>query len=221
MNYLDYIKATSKTVGILSVMVIFWILNFPAAFLVALTAKRQEVHPMGKDLVEPHSDKYIRQGSSGIWEYWNSNVKLLKWFNNYEDGLLREPSGKNSAAVNGKERTVWAMTGWGWRNPFNWGKRTLPLFHCMVNECDVTYVGDYRVEDKDDAYPGWYFVKAVHRVTKRSYYGARWVKHYGNGKVRQAYIGFKLKPSHKDTTQSFDDLDKAFTVRFPVLQSTR
>ena len=221
MKLIDYVKFVLKTTGILLTMSFFWVLNYPAAILVALTAKKQKSHPMGKPLTEKHSERYISQGSSGVWEYWNSNVKWLKWFNNYEDGLLREPSGKNSAAVKGKERSVLAMIGWCWRNPFNWGKRTLPLFHCMVNDCDVTYVGDYLVEDKNEKHPGWYFVKAVHRKTKRSYYGFRWVKHYGNGKVRQAYVGFKLKPSHKDVEQSFDDLDKAFTVRFPVLQSTR
>lgn len=219
MNFIDYPKALVKTLIILAAYSIAILLTIPAALLVAATARPQSTHPMGKPTEAKHSLKYIEQGSSGWWHYWNSNVKWLRWFNNYEDGLLREPSGKNSAAVNGKEYTFWNMVFWTWRNPFNWGKRTLPLFHCMVNECDVSYIGNHTLSDKVVGQGGWWIVKAKHRQTNRTYYGARWVKHYPGDKVRQLYIGFKIKPEHGDNTQTPDDADKAFTFRLiPFMQ---
>lgn len=220
MKLLDYPKAILSNLLVLAVYAVFWLLNYPAALLVAATAKPQSTHPLGKAVTARHSARYINEGSSGWWEYWNSNIKWLRWFNNYEDGLLREPSGKNSAAVHGKERRFWSMVLWTWRNPFNWGKRTLPLFHCMINECRVDYVGDYRISDKVADQSGWYIVKARHRKTKRTYYGARWVKHYPDDKVRQMHVGFKIKPEHRDIMQNPDDADKAFTFRLiPFMQN--
>lgn len=220
MNALDYPKAILSNLLVLAVYAVFWLLNFPAALLVAATSKLQTKHPMGKAVNGPHRDKYIEQGSGRFWMYANSDIKWLRWFNNYEDGLLGEPSGKWSAEVKGKEWSFWSMVRWTWRNPFNWGKRTLPLFHCMVNECDVSYIGHYRISDKVADQSGWYIVKAKHRITKRNYYSLRWVKHYRGDKVRQMYIGFKIKPEHGDITQSLDDADKAFTFRFiPFLQN--
>lgn len=221
MKIRDYFKALFKSLFILAVYSIGLALTFPAAFLVAATAKPQNTHPLGKAVTARHSARYINEGSSGWWEYWNSNIKWLRWFNNYEDGLLREPSGKNSAAVQGKERTFWNMVLWTWRNPFNWGKRTLPLFHCMINECKVSYIGHYVISDKVASQSGWYIVKAKHRQTKRTYYGARWVKHYPDDKVRQMYIGFKIKPEHGDIVQEPDDADKAFTFRLIPFMQTR
>lgn len=221
MKIRDYFKALFKSLFILAVYSIGLALTFPAAFLVAATAKPQNTHPLGKAVTARHSARYINEGSSGWWEYWNSNIKWLRWFNNYEDGLLREPSGKNSAAVQGKERTFWNMVLWTWRNPFNWGKRTLPLFHCMINECKVSYIGHYVISDKVADQGGWWIVKAKHRQTKRTYYGARWVKHYPDDKVRQMYIGFKIKPEHGDIVQEPDDADKAFTFRLIPFMQTR
>lgn len=220
MKLLDYPKAILSNLLVLAVYAVFWLLNYPAALLVAATAKPQSTHPLGKAVTARHSARYINEGSSGWWEYWNSNIKWLRWFNNYEDGLLREPSGKNSAAVHGKERRFWSMVLWTWRNPFNWGKRTLPLFHCMINECKVSYIGHYVISDKVASQSGWYIVKARHRKTKRAYYSARWVKHYPGNKVRQMHVGFKIKPEHRDIMQNPDDADKAFTFRLiPFMQN--
>lgn len=221
MNRLDYMKAPIKWIVVMMCMSVLWVLTLVLAPLVALTARKQTTHPLGKPITSYHREKYIEQGSSGFWEYYNSNVGWLKWWCNLEDGLLGEPSGKFSASVKGKERKWWNMVRWTLRNPFNYGKRTIPFFHCKVNECTVEYIGDYDIDDKDPAKSGWHFVKATHKTTGRTYYYFRWVKHLGDGLVRNAAIGFKIKPSHGDVVQDLDDLDKAFTVRFPVKQSIR
>lgn len=221
MNKSDYVKAIWQWTYITVLLSLAWVATLFVAPVVAVTARRQLSHPMGKDVSGEHSEKYISKGSSGRWEYWNSDVKFLKWWNNLEDGLLGEPSGKFSSSVYGKERKWWNMVRWTYRNPFNYGKRTIPLFHCLVNECVVTYVGTYDISDKESDKSGWHFVKATHKTTGRNYYYFRWVKHLGGGKVRNGAIGFKLKPSHANNVQSDDDLDKAFTIRFPVKQSTR
>lgn len=215
MKILDYILAPIYTAFVLLSYLIFIPITLITAPLVALTAKKQYEHPMGKPIEETHSAKYLAKGASGEWEYYNSNVRFLKWWNNYEDGMWGEPSGKNSMRMRGKEHTKLSMFIWGIRNPFNWGKRTLPLFHCMVNECDIDYVGDYVVSDKVKSQSGKYFIKATHKVSKRKYYGFRWVKHCKSGKVRNFVIGYKLKPEHGDIIQPLDDADKAFTLRHP------
>lgn len=221
MKKTDYIRAVFQWIGITLAMSAGWVATFFLAPFVAATAKLQTTHPMGKPIKENHSQKYISKGSSGKWDYMNSDVRFLKWWNNLEDGLLGEPSGKFSSSVKGKERSWWSIVRWTLRNPFNYGKRTLPLFHCKVNECKVEYVGDYDINDKDSTKSGWHFVKATHKKTGRKFYYVRWVKHLGDGKVRNGAIGFKLKPSHADVVQDVDDADKAFTIRFPVKQSTR
>lgn len=220
MHAIDYFKALWQWTYMLVVLTFAIVATFFAALPVAFTAKKQTYHPQGKPLEEEHSDKYKRRGSSGHWEYYNSNIKWLKWFNNYEDGLLREPSGKGSSIVKGKERSVLNMVFWIFRNPFNYGKRTLSLFHCMVNECNVVYQGRVGLNDKKPDGNGWAFTKATHRETKKNYYSFRWVKHVG-GSVMHFYIGFKVKPEHQLTVQESDDLDKAFTIRLPFPQNPR
>ena len=198
------------------------VLGFILTPFVVLTAKRQSTHPIHyKGVVSRHTDRYKSLGSSGVWHYVNSGVPFLKWWNNYEDGLLGEPSGKWSATCKGKEKSFINMVKWNIRNPFNYGKRTLLFFHCKVNDCDVSYIGDKYVSDKESNLGGWYIVRAKQKegVWKRTYYGIRWVKHYKNNKVRQLYIGFKLKPEHQWIEQSLDDSDKAFTTRLPFLKN--
>lgn len=186
---------------------------FPFGLLVAITSKRQTSHPTNKSLKGIHTDRYISEGSSGTWEYWNSNVKLLKWFNNYEDGTLGEPSGKNSARVGGKEKSFWSQYKWCCRNALNWKKRTDNFFFCPVDDCDIEYWGDYELSDKTPTISGRQLVKATSRVDGKVYYGYRYVKDLGNSKVRQYQIGFKIKPSHALQVQDADDKDKAFTAR--------
>lgn len=186
---------------------------FPMGALVALTSKKQKKHPQGKLLTEKHTDRYIALGSSGQWDYMNSNVSLLKPWNNYEDGTLSEPSGKGSARVSGKERSWWSQYKWLCRNPFNWAKRSSSFFACFVNDCKVEYWGDYYITDKGLLGEGWHFVRATNLITGKVYYGYRKVRNNGDGTVYNAVYGFKLKPSHGDIKQSSDDLDKAFTLR--------
>jgi len=211
---------------------------FPIGFIIAYTAEAAK-SPFGEGLTK-HDDKYIAQGSSGIWEYWASPIKWLKNWNNYEDGLLGESSGKHSARVHGQERTFWAIYQWLCRNPFNWGKRTSRFFACYVNDCTIDWWGTGDVSDKAPIKDGWYFVRAVDKTTGRSYYGYRYVvandrnkgfrltlaklsiaisnlftkeKKSLEGTVYNAVFGFKIKPSHAKETQDDDDLDKAFTAR--------
>ena len=217
----DFVKAVVKWIVVTVAIAGAWVATLFVAPVIAYTARKQVTHPLGKPIAAYHREKYINQGSSGYWEYFNSNIKCLKWWNNLEDGLLGEPSGKFSSSVQGKERTTLNMIRWTLRNPFNYGKRTIPLFHCKVNECKVEYIGDYEINDKDPTKSGWYFVKATHKETGRTYYYFRWVKHLGDGMVRNAAIGFKIKPSHGDNEQDADDADKAFTLRLPFKQSIR
>jgi hypothetical protein len=193
-----------------------WAATFLMGIFIALTSEQQKVHPQGKKIFSKHSDKYIAEGSSGEWEYRNSPYKILKWWNNYEDGTLGEPSGKHSARSKGKERSFINQYLWTIRNPFNYAKRSMPLFHCKVNDCDIEYWGDFEINDKLEGYGGWHFCKATSRVNGKVYYWYRSVKNIGNDKVRVAAIGFKIKPSHTLNLQDADDEDKAFTVRLPV-----
>lgn len=206
-----------------------WVLTFPLGIIVALTAKPAK-SPYGEE-PGPHSQKYIDEGSSGFWEYWASPVKFVRWWNNHEDGLLGEPSGKHSARVKGKERSKWNIYMWTIRNPFNEGKRTSEYFACFVNDCIVTFSGTGDVSDGDIPVEGWYLCKAVHKKTGRTYYGYRKVKvwtrfkflekfglgrkfnDWVDGKLMNAVLGFKIKPSHVEQVQETDDLDKAFTLR--------
>ena len=193
-----------------------WIATFIMGIFVALTSTPTLVHPQGNKVFGKHSAKYIADGSSGEWAYWSSPYKILRWWNNYEDGTLGEPSGKHSARCAGKERSFWNQYSWTCRNPFNYGKRTLPLFHCKVNECDIEYWGDFELSDKEVSAGGWQFCKATHKTTGKNYYWYRSVTPVSNTEVKVAAIGFKLKPSHALSVQDADDADKAFTIRIPV-----
>lgn len=187
---------------------------FPMGILVALTAKVQTKHPQGKPLSARHSAKYLDAGASGWWEYANSALAFLRPWNNYEDGLYGEPSGKTSARDKGRERKAWFVYLWLCRNPFNWTKRSSALFACFINECDLTWWGTGKgITDKAPVVAGWYFCRAVHRQSGRVYYGYRKVRLNDDGTVFQATLGYKIKPEHADHQQDADDLDKAFTLR--------
>lgn len=212
----EWIKAWVQWIGVLIPYSILAFLTIPLGLIVAATSKPQSKHPQGKPITQPHSDRYKAEGSSGNWDYRNSNIPFVKWWNNYEDGTLGEPSGKNSANRKGKERTFLSQYLWTIRNPFNWGKRTLPYFHCKVNDCTIEYWGDFEVSDKEFTQDASHFVKATNVYTGKVYYWYRSVKFVDRSTVRQTAIGFKLKPSHALTVQDVDDLDKAFTIRPPV-----
>lgn len=193
---------------------------FGPGLLVALTAKRQHVHPFNEPTEAEHDADYIALGSSGRWEYWNSDVEWLQGWNNLEDGVNGEPSGKHSARCGGKEASRWNRFMWTCRNPYNWGKRTNPLYFCPVNDCDLQWWGDHWITDKAPVVEGWHFVRAVHRVTGRVYYGYRSVRLRSDGKVRQVTMGFKIKPTHAGVIQAPDDADKAVTFRIQFASNT-
>ena len=153
--------------------VVYLLTLFPMGFLVILTAKHTTNHMGESEAV--HSDKYIAEGSSGKWQFWASAVRFIRRWNNYEDGLWGEPSGKHSARVGGKEATFWNKYSWICRNAYNEGKRTSRFFACYVNDCDIQFWGTGDVSDKDPIKDGWYFIRAVDRTTGRVYYGYRYV----------------------------------------------
>ena len=217
----DYVRFVFQSLSVTILISFGVVLSILLSPITSLATRKQTKHPLGKPVKELHKDKYIQQGSSGVWDYEVPDNKLLRLFSNYEDGALGEPSGKFSSSVNGKERKLINKIRWIIRNPFNYAKRTIPLFHCKVNDCKVDYVGNKYVSDKNPSEAGWYFVKAVHDKTKKKYYCFKWVKHYPDNKVRQLLIGFKIKPEHGWTVQDLDDEDKAFTIRLPFLQSNR
>lgn len=186
---------------------------FPMGLLVAFTSRFMEKHPQRKPTTARHSAKYLSQGSSGHWSYWNSPVIWLRPWNNLEDGTLGESTGKHSARVKGLEDTFWSQYLWLCRNPFNWAKRTSRFFACFVNDCDIDWWGDYCITDKAPVVEGWQFCRAVDRATGRAYYGYRSVRLNDDGTVRQVNCGYKINPAHARTKQDADDLDKAFTLR--------
>lgn len=184
-----------------------------AGLLVALTAKRQYVHPFNEPTEAVHDADYIAAGSSGRWEYCNSSIEWLQDWNNLEDGVNGEPSGKHSSRCGGKEASWWNRLMWTFRNPYNWAKRTKPLYFCPVNDCDLQWWGDQIITDKAPVFEGWHFCRAVNRETGRVFYGYRSVRLNKDGTVRQVTLGFKIKPSHATVVQDADDADKAFTAR--------
>ncbi len=163
-----------------------------------------------------HKQHYIDQGASGNHVYMATPISWLDPWNNLEDGLAGEPSGKHSSRVAGKEYSFSSMLAWLIRNPFNKAKRESRFFACFPNGCDFECWGKEKLSDKnaDPLQKGWYFVKATDRETGQVYYGYRSVSNNNNGTVRQVNIGYKIKPSHADQIQDADDLDKAFTLRF-------
>lgn len=213
----EWKKAIKQWISVAIPYAVVWLLTFfPMGILVAMSSRKQVVHPQGNKVRSFHSGKYIVEGSSGEWEYWNSPWKICTYWNNLEDGTLGEPSGKHSARCEGKERTFWNQYVWTTRNPFNWGKRTLDFYHCDVNNCDIEYWGDYDVTDKENTGDRWHFCKARNRITGKVYYWYRSTKFVSDTEVKQAAIGFKIKPSHANEVQDHDDEDKAFTIRIPV-----
>lgn len=219
-------------IGIFFTMILGW--------AVILTAKRQPENPFGLKSPQYHSDRYTKLGSSGVWYYVATKVPVLKWFGNFEDGLYREPSGKNSAACGGRERTFLQQYLWLIRNPFNYAKRNTPVLACFVNECTVISRGDETLNDKSRDGTGWHWVIAVHRDPKwwhwTKYYGYRQVFMWDDigwymavttqlakiPKVQESWfrdrvcnisLGYKLKPSHGEIVQPEDDRDKALTFR--------
>lgn len=196
--------------------VLRYLATFPLGIMVALTAKPQQTHPQAKKVTSVHSKQYIDQGSSGKWEYWNSNVKWLQPWNNLEDGLLGEPSGKHSARMKGKERSFWGMYQWICRNAYNWGKRTNKDFFCLVDDCDIVWWGDEVVSDKVKGPDTWHLVKATDRKTGKVYYCFRSIKNNADGSIGAITFGFKIKPQHRGEDQDADDEDKAFTMRWQM-----
>lgn len=214
-----------------------WALTFILGPFVVLTAKRT-TNVFG-ETSQKHDDDYIAEGSSGMWYYVATAVKWLAPWNNLEDGLNGEPSGKHSSRVNGKEESFWARYQWLIRNPFNQGKRLSRFFACYVEDCDIEYWGSEFVTDKAPITEGTYWIKATDRTTGRVYYGYRCVLSNADpdkrhpmakfaiklavlfGKKEESFkdtvfnsvFGFKIRPTHAGEPQGADDKDKSFTAR--------
>jgi hypothetical protein len=207
------VKAMSQWISVISVMLFAVIAGLFMCLLACATYKKMK-NAFG-EIEQEHSEKYKALGSSGKWEYWASNIPFIRLWSNYEDGDLGEPSGKQSVRCKGKERTFWNRYKWNaLRNPFNMGKRTIPFFHCLVDDCDIEWYGDKYVSDKNVDTSGWQFVIATHRKTGKKYYGYYEVKVLDDNHVSVKKYGFKIKPSHADEVQDADDKDKAFTFRW-------
>lgn len=240
---LDKLKALVQWCVVAPVIMTGIIITMLLGWAVILTAKRLPRNPFGEASPKLHSDKYSSKGSSGVWYYFMTEVPVLKWFGNLEDGLYGEPSGKNSANLKGKERSFLGMYYWLWRNPFNYAKRTSPILACFVNDCTVRFSGDTGVTDKHTNGSGSYWVVATHKDPKwwhwTNYYGFRQVivwdtvgwyvnvtrllakipgvrESWFRNKVYNAVLGFKIKPEHGEIEQDDDDLDKAFTARVQI-----
>tara|TARA_R110002012_G_C11497520_1_gene596946 strand:+ start:117 stop:770 length:654 start_codon:yes stop_codon:yes gene_type:complete len=206
-------KAKLQWAKVLSVYVWFVLLGLFIVPFVILFSK-----PMTNFVGERkqrHRDKYLDQGSSGEWEYLGTDIPVLKWWSNLEDGNLGEPSGKQSMRWKGKERSFVAQYTWlALRNPVNYLKRTWSFLHCPINDCTIEYVGDFYINDKYPDSVGEQFVTATHKVTGDKYYGYYSVEDLGNYQCKVERYGFKIRPSHADSIQDADDLDKAFTMRY-------
>ena len=146
---IEIAKAILSWIVVIIPYSIGWALTFVMGLLVAATSKKQRVHPQGKAVTGKHDARYVNDGASGEWEYRNSNLKICKWWNNLEDGTLGEPSGKHSARCGGNERSFLNQYLWTIRNPFNYGKRTLPLFYCPIDDCAIEYWGDLDISKND------------------------------------------------------------------------
>lgn len=207
-----WFKAWAQWLSVLFVYLIAVVAGFFIVPLAIATSKKRKND--FNEIESAHKTKYIKAGSSGAWEYLASRIPFIRLWSNYEDGDLGESSGKWSATCKGKERSFWNRYKWlAFRNPFNYGKRKIPFFHCLIDDCTLSHYGDYNVTDKGGK-DGWQFVIAVHKETGKKYYGYYSVKYLDDGRVRVWRLGFKIKPGHATETQDADDKDKAFTFRY-------
>jgi len=224
------------------VLAVTWLLAvFPMGILVALFCK-PSTNFLGETEL-PHKQSYIDQGSSGTWKFLFTDLPVIKWWANLEDGQAGEDSGRWSASRGGNEYSFLSKWLWAIRNPFNYFKRTSRWLACYVNDCVVSHYGSYDVSDKvSEGNTGGYFVMAKDKSNGRVYYGYRrvffWdeVSWYVSAKPMlarvlalfkveaswldercyNAVLGYKIKPSHATIVQDDDDLDKAATMRVQV-----
>lgn len=215
---------------------VFILSVFPMGILVALVTKRM-TNVFGETSM-PHKQKYIDKGSSGTWFYTGTNIPIIKWWGNLEDGQMGEDSGRWSASRKGKEDTFISKYLWAIRNPFNYFKRTSRFMSCYIDDCTIRYYGLESVSDKDPNGPeGGYLCIAKDSKTKRVFHGMRYIKYWDRcesfvkltefvrylglkklskwmkGRCLNVSFGFKIKPSHAYIFQDIDDKDKASTMR--------
>lgn len=240
VDTIDKLKAFLQWAVVAPIIGLGIFLTMVLGWLVILTARQLPSNPFGLSSPQSHSDRYKALGSSGTWVYFMTTVPVLRWFGNLEDGLYREPSGKNSAACKGKEKTFLSMYGWLIRNPFNYGKRMSAMLACFINECTVVSRGDDFLSDKLRDGAGKFWVIATHKNPKwwhwKKYYGFRQVFMWDDviwytrlidligkipgvktdwfrDRVWNATFGYKIKPEHGEIAQDEDDRDKALTFR--------
>lgn len=233
---LEWIKAFAQWMGQGLILIPVWILAvFPMGILVAIVTKPM-MNIFG-EFSKEHEQKYIDKGSSGVWYYTGTNIPIIKWWSNLEDGQLGEDTGRWSASKKGKENTFLNKWLWSIRNPFNYYKRTSKFMSCIVDNCTISYYGLSSVSDKDPSgNSGGYLCIAKDVYTGRKYYGFRYVCYWDrvtwfkglvnflstkapklskwlSNRCLNASLGFKVKPTHAGNPQDADDQDKASTLR--------
>lgn len=166
------VKAVLENLLVLVAAAVLYLLTWFPMGPIAVYLSKPMTNRYGERTAK-HSQKYIDQGSSGWWEYWGTTIPFVRWFSSLEDSLWGESSGKWSATVKGKESTFWNKYAWVRRNPFNYIKRTNKFFACFINDCDVSYYGDYMITDKNLSDHGAHFVIAKDKLTGKTYYGFR------------------------------------------------
>lgn len=138
-------------------------------------------------------------------------VNLPKWawlWGNDYDGLLGDGRGwwaLNTPLGLPVDHYISMYTWAALRNPAN-NKRLLSWYQTPVVGSEISYKGDFTVEDKPGL-GGWQFVKTVHNNT--SSYGFYMVYEWSMTRAFVVRFGYKVKPSHAGTNEPA----KGFTTK--------
>lgn len=139
-------------------------------------------------------------------------VNLPKWawlWGNDFDGLLGDKRGwwaENTPFKLPVDHYISMYTWAAFRNPAN-NKRLLSWYQTPVVGSEITYKGNFTVEDKPGM-GGWQFVKAVH--DGKSSYGFYLVHEWSLTRAFVIRFGYKVKPMHAGNTT---ELAKGFTTK--------
>lgn len=139
-------------------------------------------------------------------------VNLPKWawlWGNDFDGLLGDKRGwwAENTPFGVAVDSFLAMYAWAaLRNPAN-NKRLLSWYQTPVVGSEISYKGDFTVEDKPGM-GGWQFVKTVH--DGHASYGFYFVHEWSLTRAFVIRFGYKVKPMHSGST---DELAKGFTTK--------
>lgn len=144
-------------------------------------------------------------------------VNLPKWawlWGNDYDGLLGDGRGwwAENTPFGVAVDSYLAMYVWAaFRNPAN-NKRLTSWYQAPIVGSDITYKGQYTVEDKPGM-GGWQFVKAVH--SGKSYYGFYLVHEWSLTRAFVIRFGYKVKPLHAGSNEPA----KGFTTKVNLFKA--